>query len=218
MTNDDLATKVAGYVKAKFVDEASGHDWWHLYRVWQLSKHIAQKERDADMEIVELGALLHDIADFKFHGNDLTAGPKAARTLLEELGANESVIEAVCHVVENVSFKGAGVANKMKSLEGKIVQDADRLDAIGAIGIARAFAYGGTQGRPFHNPDSQAQMHESFEAYANAESTTINHFYEKLLLLKDLMNTDTGRKMAEHRHKFLEDYLKEFYAEWEGDL
>lgn len=218
MANSDLVTKVAEHVKAKFADEASGHDWWHLYRVWQLSKNIAQREKDADMGIVELGALLHDIADFKFHGNDLLAGPKAARTLLEEFGARQSVIKAVCHIVENVSFKGSGVANKMKSLEGKIVQDADRLDAIGAIGIARAFAYGGTQGRPFHDPGSQAQKHESFEAYANAKSTTINHFYEKLLLLKGLMNTDTGRKMAEHRHKFMEKYLAEFYAEWDGKI
>lgn len=218
MIKKDLVARTAEHVRQKFAGDSTGHDWWHLYRVWQLARHIAGKEKDADLQIVELGALLHDIADFKFHGNDLQAGPKAARELLKELGADQETIKAVCHIVENVSFKGAGVANKMKSLEGKIVQDADRLDAIGAMGIARAFAYGGAAGRPIHDPDAKAVLHDTFEAYANAGSPTINHFYEKLLLLKDLMNTKTGRQMAEHRHRFTEDYLKEFMMEWDGKL
>jgi len=218
MTDNQLIAKTAEYVKKKFEKDATGHDWWHLYRVWQLSKNITKSEASVDLTVVELGALLHDIADFKFHGNDLLAGPKAARILLNDIGAKEQQINAVCHIVENVSFKGAGEANKMGSLEGKIVQDADRLDAIGAIGVARAFAYGGSQGRPMHDPEAKTQLHDSFEAYANASSATINHFYEKLLLLKDRMNTATGKKMAEHRHFFMEAYLKEFYSEWEGKL
>jgi uncharacterized protein len=218
MTGRKLIDKTADYVKAKFANESTGHDWWHIYRVWQLAKHIAKEEPGADLSIVELGALLHDIADFKFHGNDLQAGPKAARQLLKELGADEDTIKRVSHIVENVSFKGAAVANKMVSQEGKIVQDADRLDAIGAIGIARAFAYGGSTGRQIHDPEVESKMHDSFEAYATADSPTINHFYEKLLLLKDKMNTETGKQLAVQRHEFMENYLKEFYAEWEGEL
>lgn len=216
MSNKDLITKTADFVKAEFENEGSGHDWWHLYRVWQLSKHIAEKEKGVNLLIVELGALLHDIADFKFHDGDLTAGPKAARQLLDELDAPQAVIDDVCHIVENVSFKGAGEVDKMKSLEGKIVQDADRLDAIGAIGIARTFSYGGSAGRLMYDPGIKPEHHESFKTYANNASPTINHFYEKLLLLKERMNTKTGKQMAEHRHEVMEKYLEEFYAEWDG--
>ena len=217
MKDQELVSKTADYMKNKFADDATGHDWWHLYRVWQLSKHIASQEKGADMIVVELAALLHDIADFKFRNGDLSAGPRAAQIWLRGLNTRQQTIEAVCHVVENVSFKGAGVANKMKSLEGKIVQDADRLDAIGAVGIARVFAFSGAHDRLIHNPNIMPELHSSFKAYANAKPTAVNHFYEKLLLLKDKMNTNTGREIAEHRHKYMEQYLKEFYAEWDGE-
>ncbi len=216
MKNEQLVKKTAMFVRKKFENEGSGHDWWHLFRVWQLSKHIAEQEEVANQTVVELGALLHDIADFKFHGGDLSAGPKAARSWLTKIGASKQITDAVCHIVENVSFKGAGEANKMKSLEGKIVQDADRLDAIGAVGVARAFAFGGSAGRTMHIPGEKPVIHKSFDDYAKNQSTTVNHFYEKLLLLQDLMNTQTGKKMARSRHKFMEAYLNEFYAEWDG--
>lgn len=218
MTDQELIAKTAKFMKAKFAGESSGHDWWHLYRVWQLAKQIAAKEKGANATVVELGALLHDIADFKFHNGDLSAGPKAARVWLQSLNASEETIQGVCHIVEHVSFKGAGVANKMKSLEGRIVQDADRLDAIGAVGIARVFAFGGAHNRLIHDPDIQPQLHDSFETYATATPTAINHFYEKLLLLKDKMNTKTGQQMAARRHEFMEKYLQEFYAEWNGGV
>jgi len=218
MKDQDLISKTAEYIKKKFENEGTGHDWWHIYRVWQLAKNIANREKEADILAVELAALLHDIADFKFHGGDLTAGPKAASELLSKFNVPQTVIDDVCHIVENVSFKGAGEANKMKSLEGKIVQDADRLDAIGAIGIARAFAYGGSVSRPMHNPERKPELHSDFESYSKNTSPTINHFYEKLLLLKDLMNTETAKRMAQNRHEFMERYLEEFYDEWDGLL
>lgn len=217
MKERELVSKTAELVKKKFENEGSGHDWWHIYRVWKLAIHISKDEK-ADTEVVELGALLHDIADFKFHGGDLKAGPKAAQEILSEQDASQTLIDRVCHIVENVSFKGAGEQNHMKSIEGKIVQDADRLDAIGAIGIARAFAYGGSVGRLMHNPNIKYKLHQTFGEYAGNESPTVNHFYEKLMLLKDLMNTNTGKQMAVHRHEFMEQYLKEFYAEWDGNL
>lgn len=218
MTDKELISKIAALVSEQFENEGSGHDWWHIYRVWQLAKHIARQEKNVDIGVVELGALLHDIADFKFHGGDLLAGPKAATKLLMSLNAPRSTIDSVAHIVENVSFKGAGETDLMQSQEGKIVQDADRLDAIGAIGIARAFAYGGSIGRLLYNPDVKPELHQTFKAYAGNKSPTINHFYEKLLLLKDRMNTSTAIAMAAQRHRFMEDYLREFYAEWEGKI
>jgi uncharacterized protein len=219
MTNRDkeLVDKTAKFIKKKFENEGSGHDWWHLYRVWQLSKRIAKEEK-ADSLVTELGALLHDIADFKFHDGDLSAGPRAAREWLQGQGAHEDLVDKVCDIVENVSFKGAAEADKMKSLEGKIVQDADRLDAIGAIGISRVFSYGGHKGKAIHNPDIKPNLNMLFEQYKKGSNSAINHFYEKLLLLKDRMNTEAGKKIAEHRHQYMEGYLKEFYAEWEGKV
>lgn len=214
----DHVAKTAEFVKKKFENEGSGHDWWHMYRVWQLSKHIAGKEKDANLEIVELGALLHDIADFKFHGHDLEAGPKAAREWLASIGASEGVTSVVEDIVRNVSFKGAAFKNEFKSIEGRIVYDADKLDSIGAIGIARVFAYSGAHGNLIHHPDIKPKDHKTFEEYASYKPTSVNHFYEKLLLLKDRMNTQTGKQMAARRHKIMEDYLKEFYAEWDGKL
>lgn len=214
---DSLVEAVASHVKAKFDGEGTGHDWWHIHRVWQNAKHIGAKE-NADMRIVELGALLHDIADWKFHDGDDMAGSREARRLLTEFKADAACIDHVCSIVENVSYKGAGVQTDMSTLEGKVVQDADRLDAIGAIGIARAFAYGGHKSRPLYDPNIKPVMHQSKEAYFNGNGSTLNHFYEKLLLLKDRLQTTTGKQLAEERHRFMEEYVKRFLQEWDGQM
>ncbi|MCX6742700.1 MAG: HD domain-containing protein [Candidatus Parcubacteria bacterium] len=211
MDKQNIINKTSENVKSKQQGETTGHDWWHTYRVCELAKIIGQSEK-ADLFIVELAALLHDLADWKF--NDDNAGPIQARKWLEELNVEEDNIVHICEIIKDLSFKGAGVAVPMKSIEGKIVQDADRLDAMGAIGIARAFAYGGYKGREIYNPDIKPIMHDSFEQYKNAVSTTINHFYEKLFLLKDLMNTETAKKMAQERHEFMEKFRREFLKEW----
>ncbi|MCG8476899.1 MAG: HD domain-containing protein [Cytophagales bacterium] len=212
----NLVDRVREEVKQRFSGEGSGHDWWHIHRVCQTARAIGQEEK-ADLFVIELGALLHDIADHKFHGGDDTVGPRAAEKLLRELGLNnEDVIRKVVAIVKEISFKGAGVPTPMSSLEGEIVQDADRLDAIGAIGIARAFAYGGFREREIHNPEVELEVHSSFESYKKGKAPTINHFYEKLLLLKDRMNTGEGKRLAEERHVYMEMYLDQFYKEWEG--
>ena len=205
------------YVKAKMEGDGSGHDFWHVYRVWKMAMRIGKKEK-ADMFIVELGALLHDIADFKFNNGDDTAGAKVSRAWLEKQKVDEKIIKHVCNIVNGVSFKGAKVKSEIKTKEGMVVQDADRLDALGAIGIARVFAYGGTKGREIYNPEIKPTKSKSFEEYKKSNITSINHFYEKLLLLKDLMNTKTGKKMASERHKFTKQYLDRFLKEWNGKL
>ncbi|OGI36028.1 MAG: phosphohydrolase [Candidatus Moranbacteria bacterium RIFOXYA2_FULL_43_15] len=217
MDKKEILNKTEKFVKESLKGDSSGHDWWHVYRVWKSAINIGKKEK-ANMFIVELGALLHDIADFKFHNGDDTIGAKVSREWLEKQGVDGEVISRVCDIVKGVSFKGAGVKSEIKTLEGMVVQDADRLDAIGAIGIARVFAYGGAMGREIYNPEIKALNHKSFEEYKNADSTSINHFYEKLLLLKSLMNTKTGKKMAEERHKFLKQYLDRFLDEWNGKI
>lgn len=216
MQKEEIIQKTADHVKELFLGESTGHDWWHIYRVWQMSLRIGQKE-GGDLFVIQLGALLHDIADFKFHNGDLTVGLRVARVWLEEQKVNEVIINQVCYIVKNVSFKGANVANTMKGLEGKVVQDADRIDALGAIGIARTFAYNSKTGNPLYDPELKPHLHDSFEEYKNARSTAINHFYEKILLIKDKLNTPTARKIAEHRHTFLEQYLEEFFKEWEAE-
>lgn len=218
MTNQHIINKTKDYVEQKFKDEGSGHDWWHMYRVWKLAKHIAASEPGVNTFIVEISALLHDIADWKFHDGDMEAGPKAAREWLASLAVEEDVILRVEDIIRNVSFKGADVRQNMNSKDGQIVSDADKLDAIGAIGIARTFAYGGSHDTPVYDPSIKPTQHSSFEDYKNSKSHTINHFYEKLLLLKDKLYTKTARKIAEHRHQFMEQYLNEFYKEWEGEL
>ena len=212
----DLIDRTAGFVKASLSGEGSGHDWWHTCRVWKTAQRIGRAE-GVDLLVVELAALLHDIADWKAHDGDLTVGPEAARKWLLRLGVDRSVVEDVCRIISDISFKGARVEQPVLSLEGQVVQDADRLDAIGAIGIARAFAYGGAKGRLIHDPDVKPQQHQTAEAYLKSGGTTINHFHEKLLLLRDRMNTPTGRAVAEKRHQFMEDYLKRFDEEWEGE-
>lgn len=208
-----LVDRVAAHIKAKFMAESSGHDWYHINRVWQLSRQIAAQE-GANREIAELGALVHDIADWKFHGGDDSVGPREAERLLRNEGAPAGVIAAVVDIVATISFKGAGVTTAMRSLEGQCVQDADRLDAIGAIGIARCFAYGGHAGRLMHDPDEPPVLHQSAAAYKASKGASLNHFYEKLFLLKDRMNTPTGRALAEPRHRFMEEFVAQFLAEW----
>jgi len=216
MTKSTVIDKTAEFVHKKFSGEGTGHDWWHMYRVWRLAKHIAKTEPSADLFIVELAALLHDIADWKFHDGDMETGPRAAREWLTNLKVSGAVITEVEDIIRHVSFKGAGVASAMRSIEGQIIHDADKLDAMGAIGIGRAFAYGGTAGRTMYDPADKPKHHTSFEAYKNSQGTTINHFYEKLLLLKDRMYTAEGKRLATHRHRYLEAFLAEFYEEWAG--
>lgn len=215
MEYDDWINRTTDHVRVSLSGEGSGHDWWHVYRVWTMAKRIGEEE-GADLCVVQLSALLHDIADWKAHGGDSTVGPQAARDWLVSLGVNGNVVEQVCRIVADISFKGAGVTQPGLSLEGKVVQDADRLDAIGAIGIARAFAYGGANGRLIHDPEMKPVEHRTAEAYLASSGTTINHFYEKLLLLKDRMNTATGRAIAEKRHQFMVEFLHRFFQEWEA--
>lgn len=218
MRKGSLVKLTAEYVKSKMLRESmkQGHDWWHVYRVWRISVAIAKKERGADIDIVQLGALLHDISDWKFSNGDESAGERATTAWLKKAGADPDTIRKVSYIVRNVSFKGAGVKDNMKTLEGKIVQDADRIDAIGAIGIARAFAYGGNLGRPMYDPGIKPETHNTFKQYKASKSTTLNHFYEKLLLLKGRMNTKTGKKIAKNRDAVMRKYLSEFFREWEG--
>ncbi len=204
------------FVKQKLKNAESGHDWFHMERVYKNALLIAQNEI-CNLKIVQLGALLHDIADSKFNNGDETVGPKVAREFLESQNTPEEIITHVINIIENISFKGGNFENKFTSKELQIVQDADRLDAIGAIGIARTFNYGGFKNRPLYNPDIKPQTNMSKEEYKNSMAPTLNHFYEKLLLLKDKMNTEIGKKIALERHQFMELFLSQFYAEWEGE-
>lgn len=208
-----LVDRVAERVKARFLAESSGHDWYHIQRVWRLALQIAGQE-GANREVAELGALLHDIADWKFHGGDDSVGPREAARLLTELGAAPEVIAQVVDIVATISFKGAGVQTAMRTLEGKCVQDADRLDAIGAIGIARCFAYGGHAGRLIYDPEVPPVMHATAEAYKASKGHSLNHFHEKLFLLKDRMNTATGKALAEERHRYMQGFVSRFLDEW----
>jgi uncharacterized protein len=211
-----LIDKTIAFVKEKLDNAEGGHDWFHIERVYKNSILIAQEE-DCDIMVVKLGALLHDIADSKFHDGDETIGPKTARAFLESENVFEETINHVINIIENISFKGGSFENKFSSKELEIVQDADRLDAIGAIGIARTFNYGGFKNRALYNPSIAPNLNMSKEEYKNSNSPTLNHFYEKLLLLKDKMNTATGKKIALERHKYMENFLSQFYAEWEGE-
>lgn len=217
MNKEKVIQKVKDYVRETLGNEPTGHDWWHSWRVWKMAKEIAEKE-GGDLFIIELAALLHDIADWKFHGGNIRAGSEKAKTLLKNLGVDDKSVKHISRIIDNVSFKGAGVKNRIKTKEGMIVQDADRLDVIGAIGIARTFAYGGFKGREIYNPAIKSRFHRSFKEYREEKSTSINHFYEKVLLLKDRLNTKTAKKIAQKRHEFLERYLKQFFKEWEVEL
>lgn len=216
MTKSDILSRTEKYVHEKLEGEETGHDWWHIHRVRNTALKLAKEEK-ADLFIVELAALLHDIADHKFHDGDEEIGPATARNWLNQLKVDEPLIIHVCDIIRDVSFKGADVETPMKTIEGKVVQDADRLDALGAIGIARAFAYGGYKERELYNPNIKPEQHDSFEAYKKSTGPTINHFYEKLFLLKDRMNTNSGRKEAKKRHQFMKEYVDQFMAEWDGN-
>jgi uncharacterized protein len=205
------------FVKEKLQNAEAGHDWFHIERVYKNALLIALDE-ECDLTIVKLGALLHDIADSKFNDGDETVGPRVARAFLESQNASEETIVHVINIIENISFKGGNFEKKFTSKELEIVQDADRLDALGAIGIARTFNYGGFKNRQLYNPAIAPKLNMNKEEYKNSESPTLNHFYEKLLLLKDKMNTPTGKKLAEQRHKFMEHFLAQFYAEWDGEV
>lgn len=211
----DIISLTAAYVQQTLADAEGGHDWWHIYRVWQLAKEIAKTEA-VDSQVVELGALLHDIADSKFHGGDESIGPKRAREFLVSQGVEEPTIVAVEQIVRHISFKGGNEASTYSSPELQVVQDADRLDAIGAIGIARTFNYGGFKNRALYDPNIPPKLDMTREEYKNSQAPTINHFYEKLLLLKDRMHTATAREIAIQRHAFMEQFLAQFYKEWEG--
>ncbi len=217
----EFIEKTINFVKKTLSDAEGAHDWWHIYRVWNLSKKIAKKEK-VDIFIVELAALLHDIADAKFYDGDETIGPQKAKVFLESLNLKRDIIEHVVNIVANISYRHSldksNGTRKFKSPEFCVVQDADRLDAMGAIGIARTFNYGGHKSRAIYDPAIKANSKISKEEYKNSKSPTINHFYEKLLLLKDRMNTKTAKQMAKHRHKFMEKFLDEFYKEWEAEL
>jgi len=210
-----IIDKTILFVKEQLKNAEGGHDWFHIERVYKNSILIAKNEQ-CNLEIVKLGALLHDIADSKFNDGDETIGPKIARKFLEKEKVKKETINHVVAIIENISFKGGNFEKKFTSKELDIVQDADRLDALGAIGIARTFNYGGFKNRAIYNPNIAPKFNMSKEEYKNSEAPTINHFYEKLLLLKNKMNTESGKKIAEERHLFMENFLSQFYAEWEG--
>lgn len=214
----EIIDKTIGFVKKTLENAEGGHDWFHIERVYKNSLLIAKTEA-VNTFIVSLGALLHDIADSKFYDGDDTIGPKIAREFLFKMNVDSAVIEYVIAIIENISFKSSlGRSKKFKSKELDVVQDADRLDAIGAIGIARTFNYGGFKNRAIYNPEIPPNLNMSKAEYKASTAPTINHFYEKLLLLKDRMNTKTGKQLAKERHEFMELYLKQFYNEWEGNV
>ena len=213
----NLIENTINFVKNELKNAEGGHDWFHIERVWKNAKLIAKSEK-VNLEIVELGALLHDIADSKFYDGDETVGPKKAFDFLTSQKVSPEITAHVIAIIENISFKGGKEIQQFNSIELAVVQDADRLDAMGAIGIARTFNYGGFKNRGLYDPDNKPNLNMTKDEYKNSTAPTINHFYEKLLLLKDKMNTYTGKKMATKRHQFMEEYLTQFYNEWEGLL
>lgn len=209
--------KTITYVKKQLANAEGGHDWWHIERVWKSAKKIAETE-NVNLLVVELGALLHDIADAKFHDGDEELGPQIAAAFMREINVDQETILHVVQIIKHISFKGGKEAQTFTSLELNVVQDADRLDAIGAIGIARTFNYGGFKNREIFNPNVTPNLLMTKVEYKKSDAPSINHFYEKLLLLKDLMNTETGKQMAIQRHQFMELYLAQFYQEWNGEI
>lgn len=212
MEHNKLIGATVNFVRDTLRDAEGGHDWWHIHRVWTNAKLINQTEK-TDQLVVELAALLHDIADSKFHNGDEEIGPRTAGDYLQSMNVDVAVIEHVQQIIRHMSFKASFDKKSFHSPELEVVQDADRLDAIGAIGIARAFTYGGFKGRELYNPEIKPNLNMSKEEYKNTTAPTINHFYEKLLLLKDKMNTPAGKAIAAQRHAFMEDYLKQFFEE-----
>ena len=212
----DIIQNTIGFVQKTLADAEGGHDWFHIERVWK-NAILISKEEDCDLELVQLAALLHDIADSKFQGGDEEIGPRTAQDWLERSSYPPERIARIVQIIRAISYKGGKNEHEDSSMEFKVVQDADRLDAIGAIGIARTFNYGGFKNRPLYNPEIPANPNQSKEEYKNNPGPTINHFYEKLLLLKDLMHTATGKRLAHERHLFMESFLDQFYQEWNGE-
>ncbi len=213
---EDIIQNTIRFVKNQLRGAEAGHDWFHVERVYKMAMRINKSEK-ADEKVVALGALLHDVADSKFHNGDESVGPKMARAFLEQEAVGAETIEHVVKIIENISFKGGNFTPKFHSKALDIIRDADRLDAIGAIGIARTFNYGGFKNRELYNPEVSPNLNMDKETYKNTVSPTVNHFYEKLLLLKGRMHTETAREIAEGRHRFMEEYLAQFFAEWEGE-
>ncbi|MDA3890748.1 MAG: HD domain-containing protein [Salinivirgaceae bacterium] len=211
----EIIEKTILFVKETLKGVESGHDWWHIKRVWQMAKRIAETEQ-CNIFIVEMAALLHDIADSKFHDGDENIGSIKALEFLKTLNVQNEIVEQIIPIIKFVSFKGGNFTVSYKSIELEIVQDADRLDAIGAMGISRAFNYGGFKNRAIYNPEIKPTLNMTKEEYKKSNAPTINHFYEKLLLLKDRMNTEEGRRQAIQRHNFMVQFLEQFYKEWEG--
>lgn len=217
MTNTQIVEETIAFVKETLKGAEGGHDWFHIQRVFKNTLLIAKDEK-VDVLVVSLGALLHDIADAKFNNGDETVGPKLASEFLTSLGVRKKIVDHVVKIIENISYKSSlGTEKLFSSKELQVVQDADRLDAIGALGIARAFNYGGFMNRELYNPEIAPNLQMTKEEYKASKAPTINHFYEKLLLLKDKMNTESGKKLAEKRHLFMLEYLEQFYREWNGN-
>ena len=216
MTEKEMISSTVNFVKITLQGAEGGHDWWHIERVWKNAMTIAKTEK-VNLLVVNLAALLHDIADVKFNNGDEEAGPVKAKQFLQSINVLKDVIEHVENIIRHISFKGGNFTQSFTSPELAVVQDADRLDALGAIGIARAFNYGGFKNREIFNPGIAPDMEMSKEKYTTSNAPTINHFYEKLLLLKNKMNTTAGKQMAEQRHAFMEIFLHQFYQEWEGE-
>lgn len=214
MSDQKIINQTIDFVKNEFKNAESGHDWWHVYRVWNMAKNLANYYKNADILVTELAALLHDVADEKF--DNYEENKIELENYIHSLDILKTQKEDILHIIQKLSFKKSIGASVEKSIEFQIVQDADRLDAIGAIGIARAFSFGGFKGREMYNPDIKPNSYTNSKDYQNSHSPTINHFYEKLFLLKDLMNTPEAKQMAEKRHRFMEKYLNQFYDEWEG--
>lgn len=215
-TYGEVLDRARDFVREEMSADASGHDWWHIYRVATMAKRLAT-ECGADVFVCELAALLHDVGDYKLRGPSGEAESAIAGRWMEANGIAADVVAHICSIIDSMSFKGAGVKSAMTTLEGQCVQDADRLDAIGAIGIARTFAYGGSKGQAMHDPDLMPRMHQTVEEYRTSRTSSVNHFHEKLLLLKDLMNTEPAKRLAEERHEYMRLFLSQFHAEWNGE-
>jgi len=215
--SQEIIAKTIEFVKKTLNQAEGGHDWWHIYRVHKMALSLA-KNQEVDLQVIELGALLHDIADSKFHNGDESIGPQKAREFLQSIHVEQNTIKHVELIIQNISFKGGKHTQTFKSKELDIVQDADRLDAIGAIGIARAFNYGGYKGRELYNPNIKPNLEMSSREYKKSQAPTLNHFYEKLLLLKDRLNTHQAKQVAQKRHDFMLNFLDEFYKEWNAEL
>lgn len=214
MEEELIINKTMEFVKSKLEGEGTGHDFFHILRVYKTAIYICKKE-GADLFVVQLAALLHDIADWKFNNGNSDIGSSISKEWLKGLYVDEVIINKITMIIRTMSFKGGTTNSKQETIEGMVVQDADRLDAIGAIGIARAFAYGGYKKRELYNPNVKPKKYKDFDLFKVSVDTTINHFYEKLLLLKDLMNTESGKEMAKERHEFMKNYLEQFFGEWD---